>query len=114
MRIVTGTISHETNVFSNIATDLEEFKKRCVVYGDALFDRFSGTKTPAGGIIEGCRLHRAIIADEDQIPRHIPTEDALHEWVMPAGPEIDDGHLVRLARLILQVADGDQHTSGQP
>jgi microcystin degradation protein MlrC len=57
MRIVTGTISHETNVFSNIATDLEEFKKRCVVYGADLFDRFSGTKTPAGGIIEGCRLH---------------------------------------------------------
>src|SRR5687767_3902701 len=57
MRIVTGTISHETNVFSNIATDLEEFSKRCVVYGEALFDRFSGTKTPAGGIIDGCRMH---------------------------------------------------------
>ena len=51
MRIVTGTISHETNVFSNIATDLEEFKKRCLVYGADVFDRFSGTKTPAGGII---------------------------------------------------------------
>ncbi len=57
MRIVTGTISHETNVFSNIATDLDEFNKRCVVYGEDLFDRFSGTKTPAGGIIEGCRQH---------------------------------------------------------
>ncbi len=55
--LLTGTISHETNVFSNIATDLQEFEKRCVVYGDALFDRFSGTKTPPGGIIEGCRLH---------------------------------------------------------
>ncbi len=31
MRILTGTISHETNVFSNIATDLNEFEKRCVV-----------------------------------------------------------------------------------
>ncbi len=57
MRIVTGTISHETNVLSNIATDLEEFRKRCLVYGADLFDRFSGTKTPAGGIIDGCRAH---------------------------------------------------------
>ncbi|ETX02921.1 MAG: hypothetical protein ETSY1_01800 [Candidatus Entotheonella factor] len=57
MRIVTGTISHETNVFSNIATDLEEFRKRGLVYGEELFDRFSGTKTAPGGIIEGCHMH---------------------------------------------------------
>ena len=57
MRIVTGTISHETNVLSNIRTDLEEFRKRRLLYGDELFERFDGTKTPAGGIIEGCKLN---------------------------------------------------------
>jgi microcystin degradation protein MlrC len=57
MRIITGTISHETNVLSNIATDLDEFKKRGVFYGDELFARFNGTKTPVGGIIDGCRAH---------------------------------------------------------
>lgn len=57
MRIVTGTISHETNVFSNIRTDLEEFRKRRLYYGDELFEHFEGTKTPAGGIIEGCTQH---------------------------------------------------------
>jgi microcystin degradation protein MlrC len=57
MRIVTGTISHETNVLSNIATDLAEFSKRRLLYGDQLFEQFEGTKTPAGGIIEGCRRH---------------------------------------------------------
>ena len=57
MRIVTGTISHETNVLSNIATDLEEFRKSRLFYGADVIDQFSGTKTPVGGIIEGCRAH---------------------------------------------------------
>ena len=55
MRIVTGTISHETNVLSNISTDIEEFKKRHLFHGDQVFEHFEGTKTEAGGIIEGCR-----------------------------------------------------------
>lgn len=55
MRIVTGTISHETNVYSNIRTDLEEFKKRRLLYGDEYFKDFEGTKSPAGGIIDGCK-----------------------------------------------------------
>ena len=53
MKIVTGTISHETNVYSNIRTDLEEFKKQRLLYGDEYFKDFDGTKSPAGGIIEG-------------------------------------------------------------
>jgi microcystin degradation protein MlrC len=57
MRIVTGTISHETNVYSNISTDLEEFRKQRLLYGDELFRDFDGTKSPAGGIIEGCKRH---------------------------------------------------------
>ncbi len=55
MRILTGTISHETNVLSNIKTDLNEFKKRRLLYGDQLFKDFDGTKSPAGGIIDGCK-----------------------------------------------------------
>lgn len=57
MRIVTGTISHETNVLSNIVTDLDKFKQRHLLYGDALFEHFGGTRTPAGGIMAGCRQH---------------------------------------------------------
>ena len=55
MKIVTGTISHETNVLSNIKTDIEEFRKRKLLYGDEFFENFEGTKTPACGIIEGCK-----------------------------------------------------------
>jgi|APSaa5957512622_1039677.scaffolds.fasta_scaffold00765_9 microcystin degradation protein MlrC len=57
MRIVTGTISHETHVMSNILTGLDEFMSRRLLYGDDLFKEFTGTATPAGGIIEGCKRH---------------------------------------------------------
>lgn len=57
IRIVTGTISHETHVMSNISTGLNEFKSRRLLYGKELFRDFSGTSTPAGGIIDGCKRH---------------------------------------------------------
>ena len=57
MRIVTGTISHETNVLSNIETDLEQFRKRRLLYGEEVFDYFRGTKTPVGGLMDGCERH---------------------------------------------------------
>jgi microcystin degradation protein MlrC len=57
MRIVTGTISHETNVLSTIKTDLDEFRSRHLLYGDEVFQRFRGTKTSVGGIIAGCEKH---------------------------------------------------------
>jgi len=55
MRILTGAISHETNVLSNIKTDLEEFKKRRLLYGEDIIKEFDRTKSPAGGILQGCK-----------------------------------------------------------
>ena len=57
MKIITGTISHETNVLSNIKTDIDAFKNRHLLYGDEIFEHFEGTKTEAGGIIDGCKLN---------------------------------------------------------
>ncbi|UCH56678.1 MAG: M81 family metallopeptidase [Candidatus Bathyarchaeota archaeon] len=57
MRIVTGTISHETNVLSNIKTDLEQFRKRRLLYGEEVFDYLKGTRTSVGGLIDGCDDH---------------------------------------------------------
>jgi microcystin degradation protein MlrC len=54
MRIVTGTISHETNVLSTIRTDIEQFERRLLLRGEEVFDHFGGTKTPVGG---GCANH---------------------------------------------------------
>ena len=53
-RIVFGTFSHETNVLSNIKTNLSEFRKRHLSYGDKIPPHFRGTKTAAGGLINGC------------------------------------------------------------
>lgn len=53
-RIVLGTFSHETNVLSNIKTDLSEFRKRHLFHGDEIPTHFRGTKTAAGGLIDGC------------------------------------------------------------
>ena len=53
-RIVLGTFSHETNVLSNIKTDLSEFRKRHLFNGDEIPPHFRGTKTAAGGLIDGC------------------------------------------------------------
>jgi len=57
MHLVTGTISHETNVFSTIRTDLEEFKKRLLLRGEEVIEHFKGTKTPVGGLLDGCEEH---------------------------------------------------------
>ncbi|KON29231.1 hypothetical protein AC482_07125 [miscellaneous Crenarchaeota group-15 archaeon DG-45] len=54
MRIVTGAISHETNVLSNIRTDMEQFRRRQLLHVEEIIDFFRGTKTPMGGIIDGC------------------------------------------------------------
>jgi microcystin degradation protein MlrC len=57
MRIITGTISHETNVLSTIRTDLEQFNRRLLLRGDEVFDHFRGTRTPIGGLMDGCERH---------------------------------------------------------
>lgn len=57
MRVITGTISHETNVYSTIITDLEEFSKRKLLYDDDVLKEFKGTKSPVGGIIDGCNRY---------------------------------------------------------
>lgn len=57
MRIITGTISHETNVYSTIKTDLNEFRKRKLLYREDFFKEFENTKSPAGGIIDGCKKY---------------------------------------------------------
>ena len=57
MRIVTGSISHETNTFSNIPTDLGEFGKQGISLGEEIPKRFEGTGTIESAFIEASRRH---------------------------------------------------------
>jgi microcystin degradation protein MlrC len=54
LRIVTGTISHETNVLSPIKTNLDEFRKRQLLLDEEVIEFFRDTNTPVGGFLDGC------------------------------------------------------------
>jgi microcystin degradation protein MlrC len=49
---VIGEISHETNTFSPLRTDMERFRQRELLYGAEIFERLTGTHTGPGGYIE--------------------------------------------------------------
>ncbi len=55
MRLVIGKISHESNTFSVIPTDLEAFNERGCYRGDDILTAFDGTNTPLGGFLAGAR-----------------------------------------------------------
>jgi microcystin degradation protein MlrC len=55
MRIAIGGISHETNTFSPLPTDLSLFERRGVHGGEALIPAFAGTRTIVGGFLDGAR-----------------------------------------------------------
>ena len=54
-RFVTGEISHETNCFSPIRTELHHFGERGYLKGQDMIDMYAGTKTCLGGFIDFAR-----------------------------------------------------------
>lgn len=52
MKVITGSIAHETNTFSNVPSDLKRFSEIGLYEGDKFFDVLSGTKTVGGGFID--------------------------------------------------------------
>ncbi|MCL5027270.1 MAG: M81 family metallopeptidase [Chloroflexi bacterium] len=57
MKIAIGTISHETNTFSNIPTNRDEFAKQGISFGQEIIDRFAGTQTIEGAFIDAARQY---------------------------------------------------------
>jgi len=57
VRIVTGTISHETNTFSNIPTNLDEFGKQTITLGDDIPKRFEGTESIETAFMDASKRH---------------------------------------------------------
>ena len=52
MKIGVLSVFHETNTFSPIPTDMENFKKNVWLTGPDIIKAFEGTKTPLGGFLE--------------------------------------------------------------
>ncbi len=58
-RILIGGIAHETNVFSRVPTDLDQFRQRVSITGREMIAGFSGTRTVVGGFLDGLALLNA-------------------------------------------------------
>ena len=52
MQAFLAMMSHETNTFSNVATDRAQFEARDLRYGGEIVEHFRGTGTCLGGMIE--------------------------------------------------------------
>lgn len=53
LRVAIGGISHETNTFSSIRTDLSLFQQRTLMRGQALIDASRGSSSALGGMVDG-------------------------------------------------------------
>jgi microcystin degradation protein MlrC len=57
MKILAATISHESNSFSNIVTDLDKFRKGRSLWAEEWANELKGTNTVFGGFLDAARRH---------------------------------------------------------
>ena len=57
-RIAIGGVWHETNTFAAEPTEFEDFERYQLASGEALIERYRGTGTELGGMIEGSARHQ--------------------------------------------------------
>ena len=60
-RMAIGQFSHETNTFCRGLTEVEHFQESLWVSGSEIVERFRGTRTYLGGILDGAREHGATV-----------------------------------------------------
>jgi microcystin degradation protein MlrC len=51
-RVLIAQFMHETNTFSRLPTTLDDYRSSWLVYGNELGDRFRGTKSEIGGLLD--------------------------------------------------------------
>lgn len=73
VRVAAAQISHETNVFSAVRTDLEAFRTSGLEAGPAILAHARGTNSAFGGFLTGAAAH-----DLDLVP-------LVSVWVTPSG-----------------------------
>ncbi|MGI6628516.1 MAG: M81 family metallopeptidase [Bacillota bacterium] len=117
-RFAVGSISHETNSFSPIKTELAHFKDRGYFKGEAILTEFTGTRTPIGGFIDFAEETDSVLVpviSASAVPSGIVSKEAylqlkeeLLQGIKSAG-EIDG---VLLALHGAMVADGFPDAEG--
>lgn len=57
MRIIIGSLIHETNTFSSVETTIDSFKEWDLSYGDDIINKHRGVAYYLGGMIDECDAH---------------------------------------------------------
>ena len=56
-KVIIGGLSHETNAFCQRPTRLEDFRRRCLLFGEEIPRVASGTNTEMGGFLQALEAH---------------------------------------------------------
>jgi microcystin degradation protein MlrC len=95
-RFVVAQISHETNVFSPIRTELKHFQERGYAEGPDMIAGFHNTKTPVGGYIDSARRYGWEL---------VPTISAA---AVPSGIVAREAHELFLGKLLEGIRNAGQ------
>ena len=90
MRVVVAELSHETNVFSSVPTDLAAFERAGIRRGATVTRELAGTATPVAGFLDA-----ASELDLELVP-------ILSVWATPSGMVTADA----LERLLGEIVEG--------
>jgi microcystin degradation protein MlrC len=96
-RVLLAEISHETNTFSPIPTDLGRFAQRELVYGPAILDRARGTKTGIGGYMDAAAAAAGTGGGVELIP-------SVAASAVPSGTVTRDAYEHLMGRLLADLA----------
>jgi len=88
LRVITGSISHETNTFSNVKTGLDRFRERLLLEGEEMFEALAGKRTIGSAFLK---------VAEDRGFDLIPT---VWSGATPQGPVTDDAFEYLLGKMI--------------
>ena len=56
-RVLIAQFMHETNTFSKLPTTLDDYRRTWLVYGNELGERFRGTKSEIGGLLDAAEAY---------------------------------------------------------
>ncbi|MEL6962696.1 MAG: M81 family metallopeptidase [Pseudomonadota bacterium] len=117
-RVGIGGIWHETNTFSTETTGMAAFEAYQLATGTSLLDRYAGTGTELGGMIEGVRDHGFSLAPTlfaAAVPSGIIERPTLMQLIDDLIARIDDAMPLDGMLLVLHgaaVADGLDDVDG--
>jgi microcystin degradation protein MlrC len=93
VRIVAAELSHETNRFSAVPTDLAAFQRSGIHRGEEMIPVLQNTATPIAGFLDSAREH-----DFELIP-------ILAVWATPSGMVTEEALETLLAELLREIAN---------